>query len=270
VEQVLDEFNSYFFIDSSESIKAREDCYRLRYQVYCEEREIFNKNNYDNKMEIDEYDVHSGCVLLRHQLSGIPSAMVRVVLPENTKQSHGLQVMSLLKNIHGRDLWNDLGLNPDTTGEISRFTVSNTFRRRSGEANHIYGYTPTERDFHESGGRRLYPFITIGLFKSLFEISHRYGLESWVAAMEPGLIRLLSRFGVSLQKIGKPINYYGRRQPCYGNIIDVSKALYRKRPEVWRFATNHGQYYPFIDQLDSAPMQTANPISTPPPENPTP
>jgi len=251
MESLLDEFNAFFTIDLSNSLSSVKTCQRLRYQVYCEETNILEKKYYENKMEIDSYDCRSSHALLIHNHTGLPVATVRVVLPisDGSSSNDLLQIETKLDNTYRRILWNEIGADVDRTAEITRFIVSNNFRRRKGEQSHIYGATPTSRDFNPDNDKRLYPFITIGLFKALLEISSQFDLEHWVAAMEPGLIRLLTRFGIRFQPLGPQIEYYGRRQPCYGSIRTLANDLYAARPEIWRFATNYGRYYSLGSKL---------------------
>jgi hypothetical protein len=64
--------------------------------------------------------------------------------------------------------------------------------------------------------------------------SRRLGLECWLAAMEPGLHRLLRRLlNFAFVPIGEPMEYHGLVVPYMARIADVAETLYYKRPDLF-------------------------------------
>jgi N-acyl amino acid synthase of PEP-CTERM/exosortase system len=61
------------------------------------------------------------------------------------------------------------------------------------------------------------------------------GLEYWVAAMETGLQRMLSKFGLGLHQVGEPMSYYGAVIPYYASIKQLEQFVMNSRPDVFQF-----------------------------------
>jgi len=65
--------------------------------------------------------------------------------------------------------------------------------------------------------------------------SLRLELQYWVAAMEPGLQRMLARFGLGLKQVGEPMSYYGQVIPYYASIEELSRFVMESHPDVFKF-----------------------------------
>jgi N-acyl amino acid synthase of PEP-CTERM/exosortase system len=61
------------------------------------------------------------------------------------------------------------------------------------------------------------------------------GLQYWLAAMETGLQRMLSKFGLGLKQVGEPMSYYGEVVPYYASIEELTKFVMESRPDVFQF-----------------------------------
>jgi len=64
------------------------------------------------------------------------------------------------------------------------------------------------------------------------------------AAMEPSLLRMFARWGIHLQKLGKPVEYHGLRQPTYADLNELLSRTWDERPDVWSILTQKGEYWP--------------------------
>jgi hypothetical protein len=62
--------------------------------------------------------------------------------------------------------------------------------------------------------------------------------------MEPGLLRLLSRFGIHFAPLGPLVEYHGIRQPCIAEIRELIARVEEERPDVWEVITDRGACLP--------------------------
>lgn len=65
--------------------KEKEELYKLRYRVYCEEKKWFDKDKYESKQEIDIYDQHSALFSARND-DGNLIGCIRLILPSHENQ----------------------------------------------------------------------------------------------------------------------------------------------------------------------------------------
>jgi N-acyl amino acid synthase of PEP-CTERM/exosortase system len=238
------EFNDHFIIIAANSPDLVSECQRLRYQVFCTENNIFSGTRYANDLELDEFDQHSVHSLLRHKATGANVATVRLVLANPLRPDTQFPLESHL----GRYIYTDPAsfhrAPRISVAEISRFSVSRNFRHRLGETNRTHNLVQ-DPDPAASGKRnRQHPYITLGLFKAVLQMSLDNDVSFWCAAMEPTLMRLLSRFGIRFSPIGPVTDYYGMRQPCTASMHAVLQGIYERRPDVWSFVTNGGHLDP--------------------------
>lgn len=239
-----DEFDGHFQVVPASTDESVIECQRLRYQVFCREHRIFTAQPAADELETDEFDERSVHSLLRHRVTGLPVATVRLVLGERARPADKFPMEVCL----GEHIYTGLTDHHRTgrakIAEISRFAVSKDFRRRAGEARQPH---TLERDLDGTAsdpGMRHHPYITLGLFKAIVQMSAENNVRYWCAAMEPTLMRLLGRFGIRFIPIGPLVDYYGLRQPCSAAVDDVLAGIRAKRPEIWRFITDDGACVP--------------------------
>jgi N-acyl amino acid synthase of PEP-CTERM/exosortase system len=177
-------------------------------------------------LETDPYDAVSSHALLCYRKTGETVGTVRLV---PGAQAETLPMYSLLEKAGiGRAALPPL----ERTAEISRFAVSNEFRRRLGDA--LYGKPVDEAP----DGRRVIPHVTLGLMAMAFRMSRQCGVEYFCAVMEPSLIRLLARFGMRWQMVGPPLDYHGLRQSCFARIDEMAAAIAAERPDIYDLLTD--------------------------------
>ena len=68
--------------------------------------------------------------------------------------------------------------------------------------------------------------------------------------MTPGLNRHMRNYGFDLTGAGPIVDYYGQRKTYFGNLVDVLKKVHSIDENMWKLATNNGQYC--FDDLQSA------------------
>ncbi len=125
------------------------------------------------------------------------------------------------------------------TAEISRLILAKSYRRRANDG--LYGEELGDPEkeaaarAEASYKRSQYPLILFGLFKEMYMESLSRGLEYWLAAMEPGLQKMLSKFGLGLKQMGDPMSYYGEVIPYYASIEELTRFVMESRPDVFQF-----------------------------------
>jgi len=160
-----------------------QDSYRLRYQVYCVERQFLPAAEYPQGVEIDEFDpqsVHVGVTNLHGHLAGT----ARLILPIGERLptlEHCADV-----TVANRGLW----ASNARWVEASRLAVS----RHYGAAD-------------RADGDRAHVFLTI--LKGLYQASKRLEATHWIVSIERSLHRLLARAGFPFRQVGPAFDYMG-------------------------------------------------------------
>lgn len=236
----LDEFQHYFEIVAAENGELIALSQRLRYQVYCIEHAFLNARDYPNELERDDYDQRSVHTVLRHRLTGLPAATVRLVLADESEPQRPfpIETCDILRRAIRDQAWR---VPRHALGEISRFAVSKEFRRRMREARSSHGLHAVLNDDESKLATRRAPHIAVGLFKAICEMSVSQQVTHWYAVMEPALLRLLGQLGIEFTTVGPLVDYHGLRQPCIAVGEDVLAGLRRCRPEIWAFVTDDGR-----------------------------
>ncbi len=236
-------FTRAFTVELASTPAQVDEIYALRYQVYCLEHPFEDPAEFPDAREHDAFDPRSVHALVRHRASGQCVGAVRLVLSGDD----GRAAFPLEQHC-GQALSPDVratlaALSPRRVAEISRFAVSRDFRRRYGES-----ATPTglsdESTYCDMDGRRALPHITIGLFAAILRLSLDHGITHWLAVMEPTLLRLLKRFGITFPFIGASVNYHGVRQPTFSEVHGLVAGIGAARPDVWSFVTEDGRSVP--------------------------
>jgi len=242
-ELVQNEARNSWHFDFSVIDNARylSDCYALRYEVYCKERQFLTPENYPTQLEIDSYDNHAIHVGGTDN-NGVMIGTVRLVLP----------------SAKGFPLFEHCELFPEyrylaskrsqqTAAEVSRLAISKSYRRRLHDGFYNIGCNSEDYDVVKMGSRkpvsrvinnelmqrRHKPEIIVGLYKAMYQASKRQGITHWFAAMEKALLRLMRRcFHIEFTPIGPELDYYGPVVPYIIAIADIEEALCIHCPNV--------------------------------------
>ncbi|WJW74469.1 PEP-CTERM/exosortase system-associated acyltransferase [Thiohalobacter sp. IOR34] len=217
-----------------------EQAHALRYQVYCLETGFESAERFSSPHERDEYDERAVHSLIRWRDSGEAHATVRLVLCDEADPSRPFPLEAhcpgVLPSVGSRFG----GVPRDTFAEISRFAVSRQALARSVALSRLEGMAAA----------RFIPYLTLGLFRAIVQMSVERCISHWYAVMEPSLLRLLTRFGIVFQPLGGLVDYHGLRQPCVASIDEVLAGIYFKRRDVWMLITDGGRYWsrPWMDE----------------------
>jgi len=203
---------------------------RLRYEVYCVECRYLDPARYPEQRETDEFDpyaIHFAATNERKEMV----ATLRLVRDS---------ALGFPLEHHSGPLSEDYRRLPrERTAEISRLILAKSYRRRANDG--LYGQelgdpeAEAKRQAELTYRRSQYPLILFGLFKEMYIESLGMGLEFWVAAMEEGLQRMLSKFGLGLRQVGDPMEYYGQVIPYYASIEELTRFVMESRPDVFQF-----------------------------------
>ncbi len=191
-------------IDSPELL---EDVFRLRYQVYCKERQFLSESEYPYGAEKDAFDdfaIHFGAF----DQAGMLVGAVRLILPESP-------VFPIEERIPTLTLGEGLPLRGECA-EISRLTISKEFRwglSSGGPGGHAaFASRPS------SIMRKVSP-VTLGLCHLMYVECLEQQIGYCLALMERPLQLLLRLHGFVFRQVGPEIDYFGRVMPY---MIDVS------------------------------------------------
>lgn len=206
-------FHRYFRIVPANTAALRDEVFRIRYDVYCEELGWEDRERFPGQQEMDEYDRHAFHCLLLHQPSGTYAGCVRLVhvpreepgilLPfEEACAGHLYPEAEAIfrQGRHG-------------VGEISRLAVRSRFRRRENERHVPEGQVPEPDGARDP--RRKTPPIAMGLYLAAACSGLLSGKDGVFALMEPKLARRLRGFGIHFHQVGEGIEHRGMRAPFY-------------------------------------------------------
>lgn len=234
-ESLYELYNGMFETIVADSDELVDECYRLRYQVYCVEHPFEEPDPAKGEYERDAFDGHSIHALLRHRDSGEFIGTVRLIMGENDSPKR-MPVFELCEQ-HLIKLPEQLY--KQRSAEISRFCISKDFRRRITDSMYSSSYTAREL---AAVRNRVIPFMAIGLMSMVFRLCRAHEIRQSTAVMEPSLIRLLTKLGIYFQPVGEPIEYHGTRQVTYITSAGLHQSLLAERPDVLELMTDRGKF----------------------------
>ncbi|WP_239985796.1 PEP-CTERM/exosortase system-associated acyltransferase [Marinobacter salexigens] len=244
-EDVSTIFNSVFNVQLANSPEAINEVFAVRYQVYCIDRPFEDPNCFADKREHDEYDMRSAHALIRHRMTSDSVATVRLVTAgDNPEQASFPMEAPCLHRMSQQAQDAFASARRDQIAEISRMAVSREFRRRLNEEKSVSGISEPAYYSDSENGKRAMPYISLGLFAAILQMSVKHGITHWMAVMEPAQLRLLKRFGVEFDHVGPIMEYHGRRRPAFTEAASLIEGIRKRRPDVWSLITDGGRYLP--------------------------
>jgi N-acyl amino acid synthase of PEP-CTERM/exosortase system len=230
-ESFLERYNSYFRTQLADTQALVRTAQAIRYQVYCLERKFENPNEHGDCLEQDAFDGLSVHGLIFHRPTSDAIGTARLILPRAA-----LPVRQLLaeNGFRAGDYFPE-----GTTAEVSRFAISNRFRRHRSDG--VFA-DEDARHARDAECRSSLPFL--GLAQEIIRQSQALGLTHWAAVMEPKLLRMLAAIGLHFTPVGPPVSHHGLRQPAYACIADTLERMRRERPDHWMVATDAGTLVP--------------------------
>lgn len=204
-------FSRYLKPEIANSDVLKEQVYKLRHQVYCEELHFEDSNT--EQLEYDEFDARAIHCVIRHLSSNLLAGTLRLVCTRNRNELLPLEKFCAQAITHSE-------LTPNLfprhqVCEISRLAVPAMFRKRqldqfvgsaTGAINELTFST------HEL---RYFPYIAISLYMSALAICHKNRQRHIFVMMEPRLARSLDFVGIHFAQIGPLVEYHGKRAAYY-------------------------------------------------------
>lgn len=215
-QSLAQHFNSYFSIQIADTPELIQAVHKLRYDVYCAELQYEKDCPLD--CEKDSFDAYSIFVLVTHKPTGIHAGCVRLVIPPAESRNAPLPFeANCLPMIKSADLNFLADQDRNQIGELSRLSVLNFFRRRSGEETNPYGFNLGVAPEYvvDVNERRCYPLIAISLYMASASVAINNNIQYVLVMMEPRLAKHLARYGICFMQISEAIDYHGERALFY-------------------------------------------------------
>jgi len=209
-------FGTRFQVLAAVSDTLRNEVFRIRHQVYCEDLQF--EPHRPDRYENDQYDAHSLHLLLRHIGTREYIACARVIRanPDNPESPLPFELVcgdTLHLGLVGARL-----AQRQDIGEVSRLAVIGKYRRRKGESSRPYGLG--ESDFGGQAQSR-FPYILIGMYLGVMAISVLHHIKTLFVLTEPRLRQHFARLGIGIQQAGEPVAHRGVLVPSMIETLQV-------------------------------------------------
>jgi N-acyl amino acid synthase of PEP-CTERM/exosortase system len=214
------QFSKYFELVFAESPQLRDEVFRIRHQVYCEE--LGYESVSPDGRECDEYDSHSKHLLLRTANTGVRVGCTRLVLPPLEQPSLPLPFERACAATLDRGLIDPATLPRNSIAEVSRLAVVRAFRRRKGEEHSKDGAAVID---YGTPKQPRFPYIQLGLYLGAVALAHRLGIKIIFFLTEPRLAGHFEKLGFPVHQIGGPIEHRGTRVPSMSNVDETIAGL---------------------------------------------
>ncbi len=190
----------YFYTQDSQTL---EKIYNLRYHIYCLKKNFLPKENYPNQQETDHFD---------------PYALHFVALDKNK----AIATVRLIKK-------SALGL--PMNEHCTNIVIPKEHRPQSEQSIAEISRLCVKKMPHHSRSE-----TTFKLYRAMYHESKKQNITHWATAMEPSLLRLLSRMHLVFHQIGPPVDYYGSVTPYIANLAELEQTIYEKDRRIfWWF-----------------------------------
>lgn len=225
---IAQSFNQYFNVNLALTPEQKQDVYRVRYRVYCEEFGYEPLENFPDKQEYDDFDDRSLHCLITHKSTGRPAGCVRLV---SGAEQGDMPFERFCPGTLDQEFLDNLDLDRTTVCEISRLAVDGAFRRRAGEERTRFGGVDAIDCTHQE--RRTFSMISVAAFLGATALTESTGRRNVFAMMEPFLPRLLKRSGIPFERAGEDIDYHGLRAPYFTRTQEALDGMHEDLRELY-------------------------------------
>lgn len=243
-------YNRYFDVIEAKSPLEKEMCYRLRYNVFCEENAMNFYTDTPDGLEVDAYDEKARHFMLIHRPSGNIAGTVRVIPPstENALFSLPLQEVCdhpVLFNEH---------VAPDLI-EFSRLCMNRMYRQRPEDGSILPAYSDHDlgdsEDIRENLTylRRKIPYAPIGLLQVCVRACLEAQSLNVVMALTKEDCKSLQALGCSYRVLGPALTYYGGLQPIIFNVKHFLDSMKRENRACWEIVSDRGHLHNRANEL---------------------
>ncbi|MBK7353493.1 MAG: PEP-CTERM/exosortase system-associated acyltransferase [Nitrosomonas sp.] len=216
-------FSEHFEIIPALSDELKEEAYRVRHHVYCED--LSYESQRENKCESDEYDANSLHLLLKSIKLNKFIGCTRLVRRSADNLYELLPFEKICSHTLDYSKINNL-LRRDNIAEVSRLAVTSDFRRRKGEADQPVSISDEDYGASQYTNTR-FPYVPLGLFYGTVELASVNHIDILFMLTEKRLASHFSKLGADLKFIGAPVEYHGLRIP---SMIDTAQVIRDIKP----------------------------------------
>ena len=206
-------FSSYLVPVIASSDALRNEVFKIRHGVYCEE--LGFEPVKESGLELDDFDAFSFHCLIKHCRSSAYAGTVRIVRPTEANQQLPIEKYCL-NSITDKDL-NPSNFDRKDICEVSRLAVPKEFRRRQMDNHQGAGVGIINRSTYSETELRCFPFIAVGLYFAAAALALENEIKHAYVMMEPRLARSMGFVGIKFKQIGPVVDYHGKRAPYYIN-----------------------------------------------------
>jgi len=204
---ISEHFSKFLMPTIANTDALRDEVYKLRYQVYCEELSFEEPNA--THQEKDGFDEHSIHCFVRHLNSGNLAGTVRLIYSKSDQQllpieefcSHAITDKQIYPGRFARE----------EICEISRLAVPAAFRKRAIDKFAGAATGAIDPSTFSATELRCFPYIAICLYMSAVAMSFKTKRYYGFVMMEPRLAKSLSYVGIKFHQLGDPVDYHGQR-----------------------------------------------------------
>lgn len=236
-------FDAHFDVLLCDTPESQEWHYRLRYDVYCIDRQYESAAAFPDKLERDNHDAESVHFLVRNRLNGQFVASMRLVVGRPTELPfwHHCQV-------DNPDVLSSLG----KVAEISRLSIIPAYRHWRVRGGDLSRKSDSQRNSEMGSvvelGERRFPHILIGLLRAGYHYSFANGIEHWFALQSDTFSHILYGLGFSMESAGPEQDYRGMRRPYLSDLSKFLSDVETKSPRTLDFFLRQPAYKRFSDE----------------------
>lgn len=225
-------FRKYFEVHPAITPALRDEVFRIRHEVYCEEL-AFEPVRPDRR-ETDEYDSHSlHCLLRTSHAPNEPVGCTRLVLAKPNDPSYKLPFERTCAATLDRRIIDLEKIERGRIAEVSRLAVRARYRRRSADHGNVDPSPLHKEDFGTVVYPR-FPYIPIALYLGAIALASRNGIDTLFVLTEPRLASHFSKLGVKVVQVGGPVEHRGVRIPSMMSVPSIIKGMRFLVKPMWR------------------------------------
>lgn len=212
-KSISEHFSRYLTPQIATTDELRQEVYKLRHQVYCEE--LHFEEIKEGYQERDEFDGRSRHCFIRHINSNQLAGTVRLI--ESNAANELLPLEAFCMHAINHPTIHPSNFRRDEICEMSRLAVPANFRKRQVDKFSGAETGAINENAYSATELRCFPYIAVCLYMSAAAMSYQSKRFHTFVMMEPRLAKSLSLVGINFIKIGDTIEYHGQRAPYYGD-----------------------------------------------------
>ncbi len=223
--QLGENFQKYFEMVYAKSDEQKNNAFRIRHQVYCEELKY--ESLYEDKRETDEYDFDSMHLLLRSKKLGEFIGCTRIICPRLNEPGYQLPIEKICAGTFDTTIVDLKKIPRDEMAEVSRLAVVANYRRRKSDSKSAISIT--NADFSTENEEQRFPYIPVSLYLGTIRLAQINGIEYLFVLTEERLAHHFGKLGFDIQLIGKSIEHRGKRVP---SMVRISSSISKMYPSL--------------------------------------